>query len=74
MTELVQVAIAGDVTEAEVIQGLLDGAGIPAVLEPAEDEVGTNRDHVRVLVAEGEVESARDAIEALSEPEDQLAE
>ena len=74
MSELVQVAIAGDVTEAEVIQGLLDGAGIPAVLEPAEDEVGTDREHVRVLVAEGDVEVARDAIEALSEPDDELAE
>ena len=35
MTRLVQVAVAGDVTEAEQLQDLLSAAGIESALEPA---------------------------------------
>lgn len=65
MTEMVQVALAGDVTEGEELQELLRAAGIDAVLEP-EDEA----DALKVLVPEESLDDALDAIEALSEPED----
>jgi hypothetical protein len=72
MTRLVQVAVAGDVTEAEELQEMLATAGIDASLEPSVDEeVGvTDPEHVKVLVEETRVDAARDAIEAMSEPED----
>ncbi len=71
MTELVQVAVAGDVTEAEELQAMLAAAGIDATLEPSVDLEGVqDPEHVRVLVDESAVSDARDAIEALSEPDD----
>jgi len=69
MSRLVQVATAGDVTEAEELQELLRNAGIEAELEPVENEDGLN-----VMVPEGEFEAAQDAIEALSEPDDIISE
>jgi hypothetical protein len=62
---MVQVALAGDVAEAEELQELLKAAGIEATLEP-EDEA----DGLKVMVAEGDLDPALDAIEALSEPGD----
>lgn len=72
MTRLVQVAVAGDVAEAEEIQGMLADVGIDAALETAvDDEAGVpDIDHVKVLVSEASVDAARDAIEALSEPDE----
>lgn len=71
MTELVQVAVAGDVAEAEELQAMLAAAGIDATLEPSVDDEGIqDPEHVRVLVDESAVSDARDAIEALSEPDD----
>ena len=71
MTEQVQVAVAGDVTEAEELQAMLAAAGIDATLEPSVDDEGVqDPEHVRVLVDESAVSDARDAIEALSEPDD----
>jgi len=69
MTGMVQAATAGDVTEAEELQEILRGAGIESVLEQAAEE-----DAVVVLVPESELESAQDAIEALTEPDDLIAE
>jgi hypothetical protein len=69
MSGMVQVASAGDVTEAEELQEILRGAGIESVLEQAAEE-----DAVVVLVPEAELESAQDAIEALTEPDDLIAE
>jgi hypothetical protein len=74
-TRLVQVAVAGDVTEAEQLQDLLSAAGIDATLEPASehDPTATDDPPLKVLVAEMHVDDARDAIEALTdddEPED----
>jgi hypothetical protein len=73
MTRLVQVAVAGDVSEAEELQEMLASAGIDASLETAvDDEAGVpDQEHVKVLVAESSVDAARDAIEAMTEPEDE---
>ncbi len=68
MTGMVQVAVAGDVTEAEEIQTILTAAGIESELKP-EDEA----DALTVFVPEDSVEAAQDAIEALTEPDDLLA-
>ena len=76
MTRLVQVTLAGDVSEGEQLQELLSAAGIESQLEPAgeHDPDALDDPSLRVLVAESEVEEARDAIEALVEPEDELDE
>ena len=69
MTGMVQVAVAGDVAEAEQLQELLQNAGIDA-------EIGTEGedDPLTVLVPEDSLEAAKDAIEALTDPDDLLAE
>jgi type III secretory pathway lipoprotein EscJ len=65
MTRMVQLAVAGDVTEGEEIQALLVAAGIDSELQAdAED------DGLTVLVPESSLEAARDAIEVLGEPEE----
>jgi hypothetical protein len=73
MTRLVQVAVAGDVTEAEELQELLTAAGIDSHLEPAVDHDPAMPEDLplKVLVAESDVDDARDAIEALTETEDE---
>ena len=58
MTEMVQVALAGDATEAEVIQALLEDAGIESEVTPDDDS-----DTLKILVPEEAVESAQDVIE-----------
>lgn len=68
MTGMVRVAVAGDVTEAEEIQEILQSAGIEAELADGED------DSVTVSVPEGSVEEAKDAIEAMTEPDDLVGE
>jgi len=66
---MVQVAVAGDVADAEELQELLRNAGIEAELEADGED-----DPLTVLVPESELEAAQDAIEALSEPDDIIAE
>lgn len=74
MTRMVQVALAEDVTDAEEIQEILSQAGIESELEtavehhPAETEDAPQK----VLVPESSLEAARNAIEALTDP-DELA-
>ena len=68
MTGMVQVAVAGDVNEAEEIQEILRSAGIEAELGDGED------DSVTVSVPESSVEQAQDAIEAMTEPGDIVSE
>ena len=68
MSELVRVAVAGDVAEAEEIQELRRAAGIEAELHDGED------DSVTVSVPEDSVERAQDAIEAMTEPGDIVGE
>jgi hypothetical protein len=65
MTAMVQVAVAGDVTEAEEIQAILSEAGIESKLQPELDA-----DAIVVLVPDGSVEVAQDAIEAMTEPDE----
>jgi hypothetical protein len=74
MTELVQVAVTGSVDEAEELQALLTQAGIDATLEGAVAEHPEEHGDVpvRLLVAADALDAARDAIEALTEPDDQL--
>ena len=73
MTRLVQVAVAGDVTEAEELQGLLTAAGIDSQLEPAveHDPDALDDPPLKVLVPETDVDDAREAIEALSDTDDE---
>ncbi len=68
MRENVQIAVAGDVAEAEEMQAILRAAGIDAELETGQD------DGLNVLVAEEDLTSAREALEALTEPDDLIAE
>jgi hypothetical protein len=64
MARMVQVAVAGDVTEAEELQEILRSAGIESELQSALD------DPLTVLVPESSLEAAQDAIEAMTEPDD----
>jgi type III secretory pathway lipoprotein EscJ len=68
MTGMVRVAVAGDVAEAEEIQEILRSAGIDAELADGED------DSVTVSVPEDSVDQAKDAIEAMTEPDDLVGE
>jgi len=61
------VAVAGDVTEAEELQEILRSAGIDSELKSALD------DPLTVLVPESSLEAAKDAIEAMTEPDDLIA-
>jgi hypothetical protein len=76
MTRMVQVAVAGDVTEAEELQTILRDAGIESELETAVEHHPSAVDDTpqKVLVPESELEAAQNAIEALTEPDDILGE
>lgn len=69
MSGMVQLATAGDVAEAEELQKMLSNAGIDSSIEQSPEE-----DAVNVLVPEAELQTALDAIEALTEPDDLIAE
>lgn len=75
MTQMVQVAIAGDVTEAEEIEAILREAGIESKLESAVDHHPSDTDDVpqRVLVPESSLEAALEAIEAMTEPDELIS-
>jgi type III secretory pathway lipoprotein EscJ len=68
MRQKVQVAVAGDVAEAEEMQAILRAAGIEADLESGQD------DGLSILVAEEDMTSAQEALEALTEPDDLIGE
>jgi hypothetical protein len=68
MSSMVHLAVAGDITEAEEMQEILAAAGIESELESAQDEPLT------VLVPESKLDDAKDAIEALTEPDEILGE
>jgi hypothetical protein len=72
MTRMVQVAVAGDVTEAEELESMLRAAGIETQLEPAVDHHPREVEDApqKVLVPENSLEAAMHAIESLSDPED----
>ena len=63
MSEMVQVAVAGDETEAEELRALLQRAGIGAELHAGVDDPFT------VSVPAAQAEAAQEAIEALTEPD-----
>jgi hypothetical protein len=69
MAGMVQVAVAGDVAEAEELQELLRNAGIEAELAAQGPD-----DPLTVMVPEDALEAAKDAIEALSEPDELISE
>lgn len=75
MSEFVQLVVAGGVAEAEELRGILLEAGIESELEPAVEHDAAVPDDppLRVLVADGDVQAARDAIEALTEPDDLIS-
>jgi hypothetical protein len=72
MTRMVQVAVAADVTEAEEIRTILTEAGIESELETAVEHHPREVEDApqKVLVPEEELEAAKDAIEAMSEPDE----
>ena len=69
MSGMVQAAVAGDVAEAEEMQAILRNAGIESTVEPAPED-----DAVSVLVPEAELDAAKEAIEALTEPDELISE
>ena len=69
MSGMVQLTVAGDVAEAEEVQDILRNAGIDSSIEQSPEE-----DAVSVLVPEAELETAQDAIEALTEPDELISE
>jgi hypothetical protein len=76
MTRLVQLTVAGDITEAEEIRVILANAGIDSELETAVEHhpAATEDGPQKVLVPESELEAAQNAIEAQTEPDDLLGE
>ena len=72
MTGMVQVAMAGDVTEAEELQTILRSAGIESELEFAveHDPLGSEDAPQKVLVAESSLEAAQFAIEAMTDQDE----
>jgi hypothetical protein len=72
MTRMVQLAVAADVTEAEEIRTMLTEAGIESTLETAVEHHPREVDDTpqKVLVPEEDLEAAKDAIEAMSEPDE----
>jgi dTDP-4-dehydrorhamnose reductase len=68
MTQMVHLANAGDVTEAEELQAILGEAGIDSELQASAED-----DSVVVLVPESSLEAAQEAILALTEPDDLVA-
>lgn len=75
MTDWVQVTVAGDVTEGEELQRILEAAGIESELHSAVAGAEEHGDEpLRILVHADHVDAARDAIEALSEPDELIDE
>ena len=75
MSEMVQVALAEDITEAEEIQEILRLAGIESQLETAVDHHPTATEDApqKILVPEASLEEALHAIEAMTDPDEMSA-
>ena len=75
MTQMVQVALAEDVTEAEEIRAILREVGIESELETAVDHHPRSVEDApqKVLVPESSLEAARQAIEAMTDPDELIA-
>jgi hypothetical protein len=76
MSQMVQLAVAEDIGEAEELQAILTAAGIESSLEVAvEHHPSANEDAPqKVLVPEGSLEAAKEAIEAMTEPDEIVSE
>jgi hypothetical protein len=72
VTRMVQVAVAGDVTEAEELEAMLSAAGIESQLEPAVEHHPAETDDApqKVLVPETSLEAAMHAIESMTDPDE----
>jgi hypothetical protein len=75
MSRMVQVALAEDVADAEEILSILHSAGIDAALEPAVEHHprATEDTPQKVLVPESSIEAAQHAIEAMTDPDELIA-
>ena len=75
MTEMVQVALAEDIAEAEELQEILRLAGIRSELETAVEHHPTATENApqKVLVPESSLEEALHAIEAMTDPDEMAA-
>ena len=75
MTEMVQVALAEDINEAEELQEILRQAGIRSELETAVEHHPTATEDApqKVLVPESSLEQALHAIEAMTDPDEMSA-
>lgn len=74
MMRMVQLAVAGDVAEAEELQRILASAGIESELETAVEHHASAIEDVpqKVFVPETSLEAAKDAIESMTEPDELL--
>ena len=72
MTQLVQVALAEDIAEAEELQRILQQAGIVSELETAVEHHprATENAPQKVLVPEESLEAAQHAIESMTDPDE----
>jgi Putative prokaryotic signal transducing protein len=75
VSEMVQVALAEDITEAEEIQAILDAAGIGSVMETAVEHhpSATEDAPQKILVDESSLEAAQHAIESMTDSDDVTA-
>jgi hypothetical protein len=69
MSGRARAATVGDVADAEELQEILRTAGIESSIEQAPED-----DAVTVLVPAADLQKAQDVIEALTEPDDLIAE
>jgi putative signal transducing protein len=72
MERMVQLTVAGDITEAEEVRAILRNAGIESELETAVEHHPAAIEDApqKVLVQEADLEAAQNAIEAQTEPDD----
>lgn len=72
MTGMVQLAVAGDLAEAEEIQTILESAGIQSELHPAVEQHPAALDDApqKVMVPEASLEEAQHAIESMTDPDE----
>ena len=72
MERLVQLTLAGDITEAEELRAILRNAGIESELEMAVEHHPAAIEDApqKILVEESDLEAAQNAIEAQTEPDD----
>jgi Putative prokaryotic signal transducing protein len=75
MSAMIQLTVAGDVSEAEEIQAILSSAGIPSKLESAVEHHPREVENAptKVLVPDAQLDDAKEAIEALTEPDELIS-